>query len=59
MPHTIEAICPCCGKSANSLDKLEELFGVRVPNGNKKSKILKYPYNLCNTNTTSDNYYTQ
>ncbi|MDE6426615.1 MAG: hypothetical protein K2K89_10860 [Ruminococcus sp.] len=32
MPYTIKAECPCCGKIAVGVDKIEELFGWRTPN---------------------------
>ncbi len=32
MPYTIEAKCPCCGKTASGLEEIEEKFGWRTPN---------------------------
>ena len=32
MPYTIRAECPCCGKKADGLAEIENLFGWRVPN---------------------------
>ena len=26
MPYTIEAKCPCCGKTASGLEEIEEIF---------------------------------
>jgi hypothetical protein len=30
MPNTIQAICPCCGKTANSKQEIDSLFGWRT-----------------------------
>lgn len=30
MPYNLSAECPCCGKTANSLDEIELKFGWRT-----------------------------
>lgn len=35
MPYTIKAECPCCPKTADGLDEIEEKFGWRVVNNRK------------------------
>lgn len=35
MPYTIKTECPCCPKTAGSLDEIEEKFGWRVVNNRK------------------------
>ena len=32
MPYRIEAECPCCHKTADGIDEIEEKFGWRVQN---------------------------
>jgi hypothetical protein len=36
MPYEIYAECPCCGKTANGINEIEELFGFRTMSNEEK-----------------------